>query len=109
MTAVQKILYDELGMRKLCARWIPLNLKIEQNQARVKWCKEMLKKLDKGASNLVFDIVTGDKPWMYSYEAETKRQSDVWVFDEESNPTKVARSRNISRKTIASFYGHGST
>ena len=36
MKATQKILHDELGMRKLCARWILHNLKNEQKKARVK-------------------------------------------------------------------------
>ena len=53
----------------------------------------MLQKYDRGASKHVYDIVTGDESWIYAYEPESKQQSTVWVFQDEPNPTKVARAR----------------
>ncbi|CAH2017306.1 unnamed protein product [Acanthoscelides obtectus] len=47
-TSVQKILHEELGLRKLVSRWIP---------------------------DLIFN---GDESWIYCYEPENKRQSAVW-------------------------------
>ena len=46
-------LHDHLSVRKLCSHWIPHNLTEAQKQARVKWSKEMLKKFNRGRSNLV--------------------------------------------------------
>jgi len=80
MTQIKTILHDHLGVRKLCARWIPHNLTEAQKKARVKWSKEMLKKYDYGRSKAVYDIVTGDESWIYCYEPESKRQSSEWVF-----------------------------
>lgn len=103
--AIQQILHEHLGVKKLCARWIPHNLKSEQKKARVMWCKQMLSKFGRGAANAVYNIVTGDETWIYSYEPETKQQSTVWVFDGELNPTKVVRGRSTSKKMIAFFFG----
>ena len=64
----------------------------------------MLQKHDRGASKHVYDIVTGDESWIYTYEAESKQQSIVWVFQVESNPTKVAQARSTSKQMIVCFF-----
>ncbi|CAH2003754.1 unnamed protein product [Acanthoscelides obtectus] len=84
-TSIQKILHEELGVRKLVSRWIPHLLTDEQKAARVN-C-----------------IVSGDESWIYCYESENKRQSAVWVFQGEGKPTKVIRSRSVSKKMVATF------
>ena len=61
MKAIHTILHDHLSVRKLCSHWIPYNLTEAQKQARVKWSKEMLKKFNRGQSNLVYNIVTGNE------------------------------------------------
>lgn len=112
MTATQTILHDQLGVRKVCSRWIPHLLPDDQKKNRVIWCKQMLQKYSNGTSKAVYDIVTGDETWIYSYEPETKQQSTVWVFEGENNPTKVVRSRSVSKKMIACFFsktGHVAT
>jgi [histone H3]-lysine36 N-dimethyltransferase SETMAR len=103
MKQINQILHDHLGVKKLCSRWIPHNLTKGQKEARVKWCQETLKRFNSGSSNLVYDIVSGDESWIYSYEPETKQQSTVWVFQDEAKPTKVVRSRSVSKKMIACF------
>ncbi|KYN35096.1 hypothetical protein ALC56_10566 [Trachymyrmex septentrionalis] len=75
MKAIHTILHDHLSVRKLCSRWIPHNLTEAQKQARVKWSKEMLKKFNRGRSNLVYNIVTGDETWIYSYELKSKQNN----------------------------------
>ncbi|CAH1990109.1 unnamed protein product [Acanthoscelides obtectus] len=45
----------------------------------------------------------GDESWIYCYEPENKRQSAVWVFQGEEKPTKVIRSRSVSKKMVATF------
>jgi hypothetical protein len=70
----------------------------------VDWCKEMVKKFNRGASENMYTIVTGDATWIYSYEPETKQQYTVWVFQDEQNPTNIDRSRNTSKKMIAFLF-----
>ncbi|CAH1970983.1 unnamed protein product [Acanthoscelides obtectus] len=42
----------------------------------------------KRAVRLIDGIVSGDESWIYCYEPENKRQSAVWMFQGEENPTK---------------------
>ncbi|CAH2010681.1 unnamed protein product [Acanthoscelides obtectus] len=72
-TSIQKIVHEQLGIRKLFSRWIPHLLTEEQIAARVN-C-----------------IVSGDGSWIYCYEPKNKRQPAVWVFQGEEKPTKVIR------------------
>lgn len=112
MSQIQKILHDELWVRKLVSRWIPKLLNDEQKAARVRWCRRTLARFNSGGSNAVFNIVSGDESWIYSYEPDSKRQSTVWVFQNELKPTKVIRSRSVSKKMIACFVsgsGHVAT
>lgn len=57
-----------VAVRKLCSRWIPHNLTKVQKDARVTWSKATLKRFNGEASNLVWNIVTGDESWIYSYD-----------------------------------------
>ena len=103
-TSIHLKLHEHLTVKKICLRWIPHNLSIAQKNARIVWLKEMLQKFDRGASTHVYDIVTGDESWIYAYEPESKQQSTVWVFQDEKNPTKVARARSTSKQMIACFF-----
>ncbi|CAH2020833.1 unnamed protein product [Acanthoscelides obtectus] len=93
-TSIQKILHEELGVRKLVSRWIPHLLTEEQKAAR---------RFNSGNSKNVHSIVSGDESWIYCYEPEIKRQSAVWVFQGEEKPAKVIRSRSVSKKMVATF------
>ncbi|CAH1991501.1 unnamed protein product [Acanthoscelides obtectus] len=82
-TSIQKILHEELGVRKLC--------------------QKTLDRFNSGNSKNVYSIVSGDKSWIYCYEPENKRQSAVWVCQGEEKPTKLIRSRGVSKKMVATF------
>ena len=86
-TSIHLILQEHMTVKQICSRWIPHNLSIAQKKARVDWSKEMLQKYDRGALKHVYDIVTGDESWIYTYEPESNQQSTVWVFEDEPNAT----------------------
>ncbi|CAH2004677.1 unnamed protein product [Acanthoscelides obtectus] len=46
-TTIQKFLHEEIGVRKLVARWIPHLLTEEQKAARVNWCQKTLDREEK--------------------------------------------------------------
>ena len=75
--SVKKILKDDLGVRKVCSRWVPHQLTDHQRQARIKWCQEMLKKYNQGQSRRLYEVLTGDESWIYQFDPETKRQSTI--------------------------------
>ena len=64
-----------------------------KKRAQVDWSKEMLQKYDSGASKHVYDMVL-----LNTYEPENKQQSTVWMFQDEPNPTKVARFKALPIK-----------
>ncbi|GBP78546.1 hypothetical protein EVAR_61679_1 [Eumeta japonica] len=95
-------------MKKLCSRWIPLNVTEAQKTDRVTWGNAMLTKFKEGASNLVWDVLTGDETWVYRCDPKTKQYSTVRVYGDEPKPTKVSRNqpnreRSASKWTIASL------
>ena len=73
--SLTRILYDSLGVRKRCARWVPHNLSEEQKWGKVDWSTHMLRKCDGERSPRAWDIVTGDETWVYQYDPETNQQS----------------------------------
>ncbi|CAH1993525.1 unnamed protein product [Acanthoscelides obtectus] len=79
----------QLGVRKL-------------KTARVNWCQKTLDRFNSGNSKNVYSIVSGDESWIYCYEPENKRQSAVWVFQGEENPTTIVA-------TFVSKAGHIAT
>ncbi|CAH2008943.1 unnamed protein product [Acanthoscelides obtectus] len=96
-TSFQKILHEELRVRKFVSRWIPHLLTEEQKAARVNWCQKTLNRFNSRNSKNVYSIVSGDESWIYCYEPQNKRQSAVWVFQGEEKPTKIIRSRSVSK------------
>ncbi|CAH2004131.1 unnamed protein product, partial [Acanthoscelides obtectus] len=83
-TSIQKILHEELGVRKLVSRWIPHLLTDEQKTARVNWCQKTLDPL----------LVVINRGFI----------SAVWVFQGEEKPTKmvatfVSKADNASSHT----------
>ena len=103
--AVDVILHKHLGVRKRCARWVPHALSDDQKRVRVEWCEEMLTKFHNGESKAVWEVVTGDETWVYQFDPQTKQQSAVWMFPDESTPIKYRRSRSTGKKMVASFFG----
>ncbi|GBP22511.1 Mariner Mos1 transposase [Eumeta japonica] len=91
-------------MKNLCSLWIPHILIKAQITERVTWCNVLLIRFKEWAKDLAWDIVTGDEPWIYCYDPKTKQQSTVWVYRDESKPTKVERERSASKRMIASFF-----
>ncbi|CAG0882073.1 unnamed protein product [Darwinula stevensoni] len=51
--SVIKILHEHLGMRKVCARWVPHQLKPDHMKSHVDFCGFMLQKFNSGASEAV--------------------------------------------------------
>ena len=90
------ILHDHLRVRKRCPRWIPYLLTDKQGRVRVEWCEFMLRKFNGARSKLTWEVLTGDKTWIYRYNPETKMQSSVWLFPNESSSKK---SQKIEQRT----------
>jgi hypothetical protein len=91
------VLKEDLGKRKLCARFVPQSLTPEQREDGVTSCQDIaMADTDK---NLFNKIITGDETWCFAYDPETKRQSSKWV-DETSHRPKKQKFQKFRIKTI---------
>jgi len=77
-TVVLRILKEDLGKRKLCARFVPHSLTPGQREDRVTSCQGIvaMANADKHFFN---KIITGDETPRFAYDPETKRESSEWV------------------------------
>ena len=60
-SSVLKIFSEQLGLRKICAHWLPHLLTDEQKQSRVRLVSQVVEKCDKCDPHLLEEIVTGDE------------------------------------------------
>ena len=74
-SSVLKILRERLGLRKICARWVPHLLTDEQKQSRV--ASQVIEKYDKCDPRRLEEIVTGDETWIYHFQPDSKAKNKV--------------------------------
>lgn len=80
--SVFTILHEHLGMRKLCAKWVPRELTVDQKQQRIDASEECLALLNRNKIQFYRRYVTMDETWIHYYTPESKRQSAEAYFDE---------------------------
>jgi histone-lysine N-methyltransferase SETMAR len=73
---VQRILADNLNMRRISARFVPRLLSDDQKANGVSVCRELNK--PETTPNFISNTITGDETWVYGYDPETKQQSSQW-------------------------------
>ncbi|KAL4112628.1 hypothetical protein QTP88_016377 [Uroleucon formosanum] len=104
---VQRIIREDLGKRKLCARFVPHALTTEQRQRRVSHAKDVLQMVT-NTPNFLKNIITGDESWCFAYDPETKRQSAQWVGENSPRPKKLRFQKSkIKTMLIVLFDSQG--
>ncbi len=66
-----KILHDELGLLKVCARWVPKLLTDEHKQNHMAAAIKFLSMYHAKGESLFDRIVTGDEKWVHHFTPET--------------------------------------
>ena len=65
---------EELKMRKICAKFVPRDLREDQKERRYHDSREMVELINSDPA--VLDaLVTCNESWIYCYDPKTKRQS----------------------------------
>ena len=103
-SSVLKILRERLGLRKICARWVPHLLTDEQKQSRVRLASQVIEKYDKCDSRRLEEIVTGDETWIYHFQPDSKAKNKVWVSSEGDRPVIARRCKTSNRMLYAIFF-----
>jgi hypothetical protein len=87
-------------MRKLCGKWVPRVLTIDQNQQRVDDSKQCLAIFNHNKDEFSRRYITMDVTWLVQYTPESNRRSTVWTERDEPN---LKRGKNAT----VSWQGYG--
>ncbi|XP_014476037.1 PREDICTED: putative uncharacterized protein FLJ37770, partial [Dinoponera quadriceps] len=87
------IFTNDLGMRRVAAKFVPKLLNFDQKQHRIKISGELLDSV-RDDPNLLQRVITGDESWVYGYDVETKVQSSQWKLPHEPRPKKARQVRS---------------
>ena len=103
-SSVLKILCEQLGLRKIWARWVPHLLTDGQKQSRVRLASQVTEKYDKCDPRYLEEIVTGDETWIYHFQPDSKAKNKVWVSSEGDRPVIAHRCKTSNCMLYAIFF-----
>ncbi|KAG5312849.1 SETMR methyltransferase, partial [Acromyrmex insinuator] len=96
---VISILHEQLGMKKLSARWVPRLLTVDHKRNRVTISKQCLKMFQRNVPDkFLRRFITVDETWIHYFISETKEQSKQWISPSEPAPKKAKTVNNILKK-----------
>jgi len=101
--AVQKILTQDLDMRKVCTKMVPKKPTTEQKANWRDVCLELLDCLER-EPGFFSRVITGDKSWILEYDHETKRQSQEWHTADSPHHKKVRMSKFKIKMMLICFF-----
>ncbi|BFZ13051.1 hypothetical protein BsWGS_16090 [Bradybaena similaris] len=91
--SVQAILTEDLGMRRVSAKFVPKLLSADQKDNRVSAAADLIDCVENN-ENFLKTVITGDESWVYGYDPETKVQSSQWKTANSPRPKKARMSRS---------------
>ncbi|UYV68939.1 hypothetical protein LAZ67_6001728 [Cordylochernes scorpioides] len=97
------IFINDLGMRRVAAKFVPKLLNCDQKQHRMNIANEMLDSV-RDDPNLLQRVITGDEAWVYGYDVETKAQSSQWKQPHEPRPKKARQVRSNVKVLLTVFF-----
>ena len=104
LSSVLKILCEQLGLRKICARWVPHLLTDEQKQSLVRLASQVIEKYDEFDPRHLEEIVTGDETWIYHFQPDSKAKDKVWVSSEGDRPVIARHCKTSNRMLYVIFF-----
>ena len=73
--SVFTILHEYLSMRKLCSKWVPRLLTVNQKQKGAENLERCLELFQSNKKDFFMRYVTMDETWIHHYTPESNRQS----------------------------------
>ena len=86
--SVHTVVHDHLKFHKVSARWVPRQLKPEQQAVRMIMSLDNLQRCNEEGEGMLERIVTGDETWVHHYQPESKQASMQWKHKDSPTPTK---------------------
>jgi len=90
---VGSIIYEDLDMRKLSAKWVPKCLNADQKRQWCQSCEQLLEFFRRDPNDFLSRLVTMDETWLYHYDPETKQQSLEWRHSGSPRPQKIPSAK----------------
>ena len=84
----QKILTEDLRMRRVTAKFVPRLLTAEQKDDRMSICTD-LRDRAQNDPNFMSSVITGDECWVYGCDPEKKQMSSQWSTSSSPRPKKA--------------------
>ena len=94
----------ELGVRKLCSRFVPKFLTAEMCERRLQCCEDNLKVYEEHGENFLRNIITEDETPLALYVPESKRESKEWKFPTEGCSRKLRTGTSHGRAFMLSIF-----
>ena len=104
-TVVLRILKENVGKRKLCARFVSHSLIPEQREDRVTSCQDIIAMAEVDKFSFT-KIITGDETWCFAYDPETKRKSSEWVGETSPRPKKLKFQRSRIKNMLIILFDY---
>jgi len=100
---VHNILHEKLHVKKLCTRWVPRLLTLDQKRMRKDISMQCLAMFKRNPQDFWRRFVTVDETWIHYYTPETKQQSKQWIIFGE-NASKKAKTVLSAGKVMATVF-----
>jgi len=101
---VGSIIHEDLDMQKFSVKWVPKCLNADQKCQRCQSSEQLLEFFWHDPNDVLTQLVTMEKTWLYHYDAETKQQSLEWWHRGSPRPKKF-RVQKFAGKVLASIFG----
>ena len=97
-------LLGEMGLRKLCSRFVPKFLSPELQDRRRQACLENLTLFEELGDSFLLNIITEDETPLSLYAPESKRDSAEWKFPNEKPSLKLRAGTSHRRCLMLSVF-----
>ncbi|KAL4105054.1 hypothetical protein QTP88_020329 [Uroleucon formosanum] len=104
-STVHRILTEDLGMTRVCAKFIPKLLSEQQKSLRLEIAQDNLEMINSD-ENFLKKVITGDESWVYGYDPETKKQSSQWKHASSPRPKKARQNRSKIKSMLIVFFDY---
>jgi len=99
----QKILTEDLQMRRVSAKFVPHLLTAEQKDDLVSICTDLRERAQNNP-NFISSVITGDESWVYCYDPETKQMSSQWKTASFPRPKKARHVKSNVKTMLMAFF-----
>ena len=100
---VHTLFREELKMRKICAKFVPMVLREDQKARRCHYSREIVELINSDPA-VLNALVTCDESWIYCYDPETKRQCSQWKHAGSPRPKEVRQSKSTHKLLMIPFF-----